>query len=107
MPPFEDGDSGDDLSKNPLHLMTALRAKEKEYDKVLLLDVQGGIWPNKNARTPNEVESERRVFYVGFTRAREQVSMLTHTASGVSPYVEELGFDLTADIHRLDEAPKG
>ena len=90
VPPFEDGDSGDDLSKNPLHIMTALRAKGKEFDKVVLLDVQGGIWPNKNARTPNQLESERRVFYVGFTRAREQVSMLTHKVSGVSPYLEEL-----------------
>jgi DNA helicase-2/ATP-dependent DNA helicase PcrA len=82
--------------------MTALRAKGKEFDKVVLLDVQGGIWPNKNARTPNELESERRVFYVGFTRARGQVSMLTHKASGVSPYVAELGFDVEADIRNLD-----
>ena len=102
VPPFEDGDGGDDLSKNPLHLMTALRAKGKEFDKVVLLDVQGGIWPNKNARTPNELESERRVFYVGFTRAREHVSMLTHEASGISPYVEELGFDVETHIRRLD-----
>ena len=65
VPPFEDGDSGDDLSKNPLHLMTALRAKGKEFDKVVLLDVQGGIWPNKNARTPNELESETRDSTVG------------------------------------------
>ena len=111
VPPFEDGDGGDDLSKNPLHLMTALRAKGKEFDKVVLLDVEGGIWPNKNARTPNQLESERRVFYVGFTRAREQISMLTHKASGVSPYVEELGFDVEADIHRVDsttiDKPKG
>ncbi len=101
VPPFGDNDSGNDLSKNPLHLMTALRAKGKEFDKVVLLDVQDGIWPNKNARTPNELESERRVFYVGFTRAKEQVSILTHRVSGVSPYVEELGFDVETDIRRL------
>ena len=27
--------------------------------------------------------------------------MLTHSASGVSPYVEELGFDVETQIHRL------
>ena len=107
VPPFEDSDSGDDLSKNPVHLMTALRAKGKEFDKVILLDVHEGIWPNKNARTPNQLESERRVFYVGFTRAREQVSMLTNRASGASPYIEELGFDVETSIRRLDGAPVG
>ena len=105
VPPFEDDGNGDDLSKNPLHLMTALRAKGKEFDKVVLLDLQDGIWPNKNASTPNELESERRVFYVGFTRAREQVSMLTDKASGVSPYLEELGFDVETQIRGLDGTP--
>ncbi len=102
VPPFEDNGQEDDLSKNPLHLMTALRAKGKEFDKVILLDVLNGIWPNKNARTPNQLESERRVFYVGFTRAKEQVSILTHKASGVSPFIQELGFDIDTHIRRLD-----
>ena len=90
-PPFEDDGSGDDLSKNPLHLMTALRAKGKEFNKVVLLDVQDGIWPNRNAQTPEQQEAERRVFYVAFTRAREQVTMLLRNAAVPSPYIEELG----------------
>lgn len=91
VPPFEDDDSEHDLSQNPLHLMTALRAKGKEFDKVVLLDVQDGIWPNRNARTPKEFEAERRVFYVAFTRAKEQVTMLVNRSSPVSPYIAELG----------------
>ena len=98
IPPFDNSDAGNDLSKNPLHLMTAIRAKGKEFDKVVLLDVIDGIWPNKNEHTPNGLESERRVFYVGFTRAKEQVSILTQRASGVSPYIEELGFDVNNHI---------
>lgn len=42
--------------------MTALRAKAKEFDKVILLDVEADMWPNKNARTPEQLEQERRVF---------------------------------------------
>ena len=91
IPPFEDDGKGDDLSKNPLHLMTALRAKGKEFDKVVLLDVQDGIWPNRNARTPPELEAERRVFYVAFTRAREQVTLLLRDGTNRSQYIEELG----------------
>ena len=102
VPPFEDGDTEDNLAKNPLHLMTALRAKGKEFDKVILLDVIRDIWPNKNARTPEELESERRVFYVGFTRAKEHIAMLTHKDYGMSPYIEELGLDSAAQIRGLD-----
>jgi len=91
-PPFENNDNEDDLSKNPLHLMTALRAKGKEFDKVVLLDVQDGMWPNRNAQTPTQLEAERRVFYVAFTRAREQVTILMRNAAVLpSPYIKELG----------------
>lgn len=90
-PPFDDDIGGADLSKQPIHLMTALRAKGKEFDKVVLLDVQDQIWPNRNARSQQQLEAERRVFYVAFTRAREQVTMLLHKGGVPSPYIQELG----------------
>ena len=90
-PPFDDDIVGDDLSKQPIHLMTALRAKGKEFDTVVLLDVEDQIWPNRNARTQQQLEAERRVFYVAFTRAREQVAMLLHGDKVPSPYIQELG----------------
>ncbi len=89
-PPFEADESGDNLSKNPLHLMTALRAKGKEFDKVVLLDMETGIWPNKNAKTSEQLEAERRVMYVAFTRAREQVTLLLRRGAVPSPYIQEL-----------------
>ena len=95
MPPFED-DGQENLWKHPLHLMTALRAKGKEFDTVILLDVNDGIWPNRNAKTSAQYEAERRVFYVAFTRARERTVMLLNKRMGnreaiVSPYIQELG----------------
>lgn len=90
VPPFDEGD-GRPLSNHPLHLMTALRSKGKEFDVVVLLDVVEGMWPNRNARTQDELEGERRVFYVAFTRARERVVMLTSRTHDPSPYIAELG----------------
>ncbi len=90
-PPFDDEISDADLSKHPIHLMTALRAKGKEFDNVVLLDVQDQIWPNRNASTEQQLEAERRVFYVAFTRAKEQVTMLLRSGKVPSPYIEELG----------------
>ncbi len=95
VPPFEDDGNQDNLWKDPLHLMTALRAKGKEFDTVVLLDVVDGIWPNRNAKTPEQMEAERRVFYVAFTRAKARIVMLVdkHLGQGSasSPYIDELG----------------
>ena len=99
IPPFEDPDqltSMDELRKRPIHLMTALRAKGKEFDSVILLDVNDGIWPSKLSNTPGKLEAERRVFYVAFTRARSHILMLVSRRFGnkeasPSPYISELG----------------
>ena len=100
-PPFSDDDPGDSARrpwKRPVHLMTALRAKGKEFHTVVLLDVVDGIWPNRNAATPAEREAERRVFYVAFTRARERIVLFVSDRTGgdksiVSPYIRELGLN--------------
>ena len=52
--PFEDDDGESESTESqrrPMHLMTALRAKGKEFDTVVLLDVVDGIWPHKNAKS--------------------------------------------------------
>lgn len=98
IPPFDDEEHGAPLElwQRPMHLMTALRAKGKEFDTVVLLDVVDDIWPSKYANTPQEQEAERRVFYVAFTRAKQRVVMLVPARVGdqqttISPYIEELG----------------
>ena len=102
VPPFEDDAkpvSVEELWKRPLHLMTALRAKGKEFNTVILLDVNDDIWPNRNARTPEQKEAERRVFYVAFTRARKRVLMLVRNRIGnrdaiPSPFIHEMGLSV-------------
>jgi len=78
IPPETDDDSADETWKLPLHLMTALRAKGKEFDVVFMLDANDGIWPIKYAETEEQLEQERRLFYVAFTRARQQVKILVN-----------------------------
>ena len=91
IPPFEEDASAEVASPRPVHLMTALRSKGKEFDVVVLLDVVDGVWPNKNAETSAELESERRVFYVAFTRAKERIVLLLDPKRSPSPYIPELG----------------
>jgi DNA helicase-2/ATP-dependent DNA helicase PcrA len=95
--PPEDEESNPDIGwKLPLHLMTALRAKGKEFDAVIVLDANNGIWPSKLATTEDELEQERRLFYVAMTRARKYLYFLMDDSilgepAIPSPYLAEMG----------------
>ncbi len=78
--------------ERPLHLMTATRAKGKEFDTVVLLDTVKEFWPHsRTEHDPRAIEAERRLFYVAFTRARHKVFMLTEVNAEASPFIGELG----------------
>jgi DNA helicase-2/ATP-dependent DNA helicase PcrA len=53
-----------------VNLLTYHRAKGLEFDAVLLPAVEEGLLPIRQATTPEEVAEERRLLYVGLTRAR-------------------------------------
>jgi DNA helicase-2/ATP-dependent DNA helicase PcrA len=80
----------------PVHLMTAQSAKGKEFDTVIILDVNDGIFPSKLAETAREIEQERRVFYVAVTRAKKNLLMfpvkrILDRPVTRSPYIKEMG----------------
>lgn len=78
------------LWERPLHLMTAWRAKGKEFDTVILLDTVEGMWPDYRATDERQIEAERRLFYVAFTRAQSRVIMVKGSEAAISPFVDEL-----------------
>jgi DNA helicase-2/ATP-dependent DNA helicase PcrA len=48
-------------------------AKGLEFDAVFILEANEGMTPYKKAVKPEEIEEERRMFYVAMTRAREHL----------------------------------
>ena len=76
--------------ERPLHLLTAHRAKGKEFDTVILLDTVQDVWPDYRSTDQREIEAERRLFYVAFTRAQRRVIMLTTAGVAISQFVDEL-----------------
>ncbi len=50
--------------------------KGLEYSHVYILDVNEGNIPYKKALTEEDLEEERRMFYVGMTRAKERLHLL-------------------------------
>jgi DNA helicase-2/ATP-dependent DNA helicase PcrA len=55
-------------------------AKGLEWDAVFLVGLAEGTLPTSYARTPEELEEERRLLYVGITRARQWL-WLSHAAA--------------------------
>lgn len=77
-----------------LHLMTALRTKGKEYDSVFILATNETIWPIRFAKTEEQLEAERRLFYVAVTRARRELCFMVYGGMKESPYLKELGLKM-------------
>jgi DNA helicase-2/ATP-dependent DNA helicase PcrA len=98
-------------SNNPqdakIELMTALRAKGREFDTVIVLDVNDTIWPNKKSKEAGRIEEERRLFYVTVTRSKN--NLLLFESGRVhgqqlfpSPFINELQLPKSAWLRLPD-----
>jgi len=92
---------GDDESQ--VILMTLHSAKGLEYPNVFLIGLEDGVFPHmRSLGEPRELEEERRLAYVGITRARERL-FISHAWSrmlhGTTQYNPPSRF--------LDEIPEG
>jgi DNA helicase-2/ATP-dependent DNA helicase PcrA len=69
-----DADSYDE--KAPVSLMTLHSAKGLEFDHVFLVGLEEGVFPHSRAlERDEELEEERRLCYVGMTRARDTLTL--------------------------------
>ena len=53
--------------------MTFHSAKGLEYDTVFIIGANEDVTPYKKAELPEEIEEERRMFYVAMTRAKKHL----------------------------------
>ncbi len=78
-------------------LSTIHSSKGLEYDEVYLMDVCDEVFPSKVVKLPEladkqelrDFEEERRIFYVGMTRARNKLNILTYNDEE-STFVREI-----------------
>ncbi len=89
-------EAGEEKSKDEenkrVGLYTFHGSKGLEFDHVIILDVNEGITPQAKAE---DMEEERRVFYVAITRAKDTLTLLTldrHNNKKVYPsrFIEEM-----------------
>ncbi len=92
-----DGWAGDE---DKLTLMTLHSAKGLEFDNVFVTGLEEGLLPHRNCRDDAAVQEERRLFYVGITRAKRR-AWVTHAASR---FING-NMDFTRPSRFLDELP--
>lgn len=81
-------------NRESVALATLHSAKGLEYENVYLIDVNEGVMPYKKAVLEPEIEEERRMFYVGMTRAKKNlhlfaVKKLNNKDAEISRFIKE------------------
>jgi DNA helicase-2/ATP-dependent DNA helicase PcrA len=111
-----------DPNAGRVSLMTLHAAKGLEFGQVFILGVEEGILPHERSMEggPDEFEEERRLFFVGMTRAKDRLT-ISHVRHRVlrgqylrtvpSPFLYEIGYagqssgavDFSDDWEHLEE----
>ena len=69
---------------NQIPLITVHQSKGCEFDTVLIAGADNKSFPTKRAKTPEQINEEKRVFYVAISRAKKR--LLLYCAVKASPY---------------------
>ncbi|MBA2449041.1 MAG: UvrD-helicase domain-containing protein [Chloroflexi bacterium] len=73
----QDVDSLDAVASDAVTLITLHAAKGLEFPYVFIVGIEEGIMPHvRSLDSPEQMEEERRLFYVGITRAKQGLFML-------------------------------
>lgn len=95
-----------------LTLTTIHSSKGLEYENVYIMDIVDGIFPDSESinmddnGTSKYLEEERRLFYVGMTRARRDLKLLTIDDKGKikpSRFIGEMSSILTPSVNEENE----
>ncbi|MDR3231633.1 MAG: UvrD-helicase domain-containing protein, partial [Synergistaceae bacterium] len=90
---FTDADKNDPDERKVVNLLTLHAAKGLEFPVVFLVGMEEEIFPNYRAREdPSQMEEERRLCYVGMTRAEERLYLTAARSRRLYGTTHDKGF---------------
>ncbi len=105
---LESGEDQADSESDYVQLMTLHSAKGLEFKQVFLVGLEEGLFPHQRSLSDlGQLEEERRLCYVGITRAEETLTMTyalsrqlhgSEHRAGLSRFVREIPADLIDEI---------
>jgi DNA helicase-2/ATP-dependent DNA helicase PcrA len=112
---FTDADKRDPDERRVVNLLTLHSAKGLEFPVVFLVGMEENIFPNYRAQNdPAQMEEERRLCYVGMTRAEERLYLTAAQERRLYGAAQDAGFSRflseVADEHKQEielRRPKG
>ena len=81
--------SGHEPQREAVTLATIHATKGLEWERVFLIGVNDGLYPISHAKTKEQLEEEKRLFYVAITRAETYLDIFS-TGKVPSPFIEHL-----------------
>lgn len=75
-------------NENGIKISTMHKSKGMEWDTVFLIGANKGVLPHKKAETKEEIEEERRLFYVGMTRAKNNLYISSNSEKSI--FIKEI-----------------
>ncbi len=104
---------GMEETEESVTLMTLHSAKGLEFPAVFLVGMEEGIFPGyKSIGEPKELEEERRLCYVGITRAKEKLFLTcskqrtifgSTSFNAVSRFIKEIPADMLEGMEELEQ----
>ncbi len=111
---LEAGEGQADVHEDSVQLMTLHAAKGLEFPAVFLVGLEEELFPHqRSSRSPDHLEEERRLCYVGMTRAKENLTLShaevrrlhgTERYPQASRFIAEIPAPLIAEV-RLGKHP--
>ena len=105
----------DEEGADAVQLATLHAAKGLEFRHVFLVGVEEGLLPHRDSLEPGKLEEERRLMYVGITRAQASLTV-THCekrkqgrelmAREPSRFIAEMGAEVVAAAQRRNTVPE-
>lgn len=68
-------EESEEFSENRVTLITMHNTKGLEFDRVIITGLEEGLFPSRRDFADEELEEERRIFYVSITRAKRDLYM--------------------------------